>query len=364
MGLFKDDPPPPPDMKPYANAIMATAKMNDDRAQEQFAFFKDQALKDRVVSDRMLARFEDISDFNLTNAKEDRQRWEDVFRPQEDDFIEEAKNYDTPERRATEIGRVQADAAQKSDQAREASLRQLEGYGINPGATRYAGLDRGARMQLAATQAALSNETSRAVEDTGRNLKLAAINIGRGLPAQSGAQFGTAMSGASGGLNSELATTGSAASTTGTAPAYAGMATSGYAGAANVVNAGYQNDLAAFKAQQAQSSGIGKLVGAGAGMFLGPMAGAAGEMAADKIFAAKGGAIPRSASPSRGVVEDDVPAQLTAGEFVIPADVVRWYGEDKLHKMVDKAHQDRHGHGIDASKKPPRHPSTQPARGI
>ena len=36
-------------------------------------------------------------------------------------------------------------------------------------------------------------------------------------------------------------------------------------------------------------------------------------------------------------VRDDVPAQLSEGEFVVPADVVRFIGLEKLMRMRDKA---------------------------
>ena len=36
-------------------------------------------------------------------------------------------------------------------------------------------------------------------------------------------------------------------------------------------------------------------------------------------------------------VRDDIPAQLSEGEFVFPADVVRFYGLEKLMMMRDKA---------------------------
>ena len=38
-------------------------------------------------------------------------------------------------------------------------------------------------------------------------------------------------------------------------------------------------------------------------------------------------------------VRDDIPAMLSEGEFVFPADVVRYYGLDTLMKMRQKAKQ-------------------------
>lgn len=51
--------------------------------------------------------------------------------------------------------------------------------------------------------------------------------------------------------------------------------------------------------------------------------------------------MPPQASPSGGQAIDDVPAQLTAGEFVIPKDVVQWEGEKTFYGAIDKARKGR-----------------------
>jgi hypothetical protein len=50
-----------------------------------------------------------------------------------------------------------------------------------------------------------------------------------------------------------------------------------------------------------------------------------------------GGAVPVHASPSFGVATDDVPAMLTAHEFVIPKDVATWKGHEFYAKHIDQA---------------------------
>jgi hypothetical protein len=53
--------------------------------------------------------------------------------------------------------------------------------------------------------------------------------------------------------------------------------------------------------------------------------------------ATPGGPIPYGASPSMGQREDDVPAMLTAGEFVIPKDVMAWKGQEFFAGILDKS---------------------------
>ena len=53
--------------------------------------------------------------------------------------------------------------------------------------------------------------------------------------------------------------------------------------------------------------------------------------------ATPGGGVPAHASPSNGQVTDDVPAMLTANEFVIPKDVATWKGHEYFAKQIDAA---------------------------
>ena len=47
-----------------------------------------------------------------------------------------------------------------------------------------------------------------------------------------------------------------------------------------------------------------------------------------------GGYTPYSASPSHGMQTDDIKANLTAGEFVIPRDVTAWKGQEFFQKLI------------------------------
>ncbi len=60
---------------------------------------------------------------------------------------------------------------------------------------------------------------------------------------------------------------------------------------------------------------------------------------------AEGGAVPAYDSPSGGRDADDVKARLSAGEFVVPKDVMSWLGEEKLQKLVAQAREAKSGAG-------------------
>jgi hypothetical protein len=50
--------------------------------------------------------------------------------------------------------------------------------------------------------------------------------------------------------------------------------------------------------------------------------------------------VPPEASPSGGANVDDVTAQVSAGEFVVPKDVTAWYGEKYMQGLIEKARKE------------------------
>lgn len=328
----KADPPPAPDLTPIVNAQREMAQYEQALSREQFEWAKQAYAQDREVSDRVINSFLDTQRQNDEWARRDRARYEGVFQPMEDRLAKEALDYSSPERMDMERGRAQAAVAQQFDAARNAATQELESYGINPSATRYAALDMNLRAQRAAASAAAANQSDLQTEATGRALRSEAINVGRGYPGTIAGTQNTGMQAGTGAVNSGLATTGSGANTMGTGTQYAGLANSGFAGAGTTMNQGYSNQIAAFKAKNEASTGLGALLGAGTAA-----AGQAAKMA--MMFIEDGGAVdpnmvPPGASPSGGQAVDDVPARLTVGEYVIPADVVAKKGQDFFDRLI------------------------------
>lgn len=50
-----------------------------------------------------------------------------------------------------------------------------------------------------------------------------------------------------------------------------------------------------------------------------------------------GGRVPPQASPSRGAITDDVPANVNVGEFIVPRDVAMWKGQEFFQKLIAQA---------------------------
>lgn len=332
--MGKPKAPPPPDYSGVAAANEKSAQLAYQLGQDQLAWAKEQYGKDSAVYNRLVDGFLADQDENSEAAKKDREFYEQNFQPLEKKLAEEAATYDTPERRAQEMGAAQQQVATQFNAQRDNAQKELEAYGIDPTSTRYAALDIGTRAAQAAAQASAGTVANNRVEDVGRALRSEAINVGRGYPGQIAQSY----SSATGAGTAAGATTGQATTiggqTMGTAPSYMGLGNQAVGQWGNTLNMAYNNQLDRFKANQQASSGWGSALGIIGGLATGFADGGA-------VDPREAGAIPDDMSPSGGAKTDDIPANLNAGEFVIPEDVVSWYGEKHMYNIIEKSHKER-----------------------
>ena len=324
--------PPPPDYSDIAEAQSEAAMWAHELAMKQFKWAKKTYTENKEITDEVVEGFMKTQRRSDRNAFEDRERYEDIFQPLEDNLARDARRYSSHDRKEREMGRAVAGVGQQFQASRTAAQRDLEAYGINPGSTRFAALDIGARTMEAASKAAAASQASHMVDATGRALRSEAINIGRGYPGQIAGTYNTALQAGTGSVNSGLATTASGANTMGTAPQYAGIQGNALAGWGSTLNMGHQNAMAAWNANQQASSGWGSALGLIGGIGMKAMTGG---MFND------GGVVPDQVSPTRGKAIDDIPAQVTAGEFIMPKDAVEWHGQKAMYALIEKADKDR-----------------------
>lgn len=338
------------------------AAKQDRRSDQQYSTFKKQAVKDRKVVNKTNKNLKGIATDNTKFASGLQDRYKDVYQPLEDELIQEYKDYASPERYDLNRGRAMAAVGNTYSAARQDAQRKLESYGINPAATRYAALDIGLRAQEAAAKAAAANQADLETENVKRGLRTEALKYGSQYPGWADTANDTAIVADQAQVANTLDATKTAAATQGTGTDWAAAANdttrTGIAGTtadANIQSQGFKDQLAANQAEQESSSGWGDALGLAAGIgakaFLGPTA-------PWTLAAAKGGAIPHpgavppSASPSGGEQTDDVNARLNAGEFVVPEDVTRWFGEKHFQNMIQKARKEKQGAGAKPSVKP------------
>lgn len=333
--MGKPKAPPPPDYSAIAAASEKSAELSFQLGQEQLAWAKEQYAKDSAIYERIVDSFLGDMEETSENAARDREFYEQNFQPLEKELAEEAKTYDTEERRQREMGAAQSAVAQQFDAQRENAQRELEAFGIDPSSTRFAALDIGVRSAQAAAQAAAGTAANNRVEDVARALRSEAINVGRGYPGQIAQSYQTSSQMGQGASGTTGQGTSIGGQTMGTAPQYMGLGNQALGTWGNTLNMSYQNQLDRFKAQQSVSSGWGGALGLIGGIAAGLNDGG---LVPDPREV---GAIPDEMSPSGGEVVDDVPANLNVGEFVIPDDVVSWYGEKHMYSLIEKAHKER-----------------------
>lgn len=340
----KSEAPAPPDYSELAAASEKSAEYAFATAQRQQDWAEKVYADNKFVADIVIDKALGSLDRQEADSARDRARYESIFQPLEEQLAYDAESYGSRERQEVEAGKAEADVAAQFEQARQTAQQNLEQYGVDPSQTRAGALDLGTRVAEAAAQASAGNQARTNTEAIGRALRSEAINIGRGYPGQIQASIAGSGQAGNQAVNTGLATTASGAQTMGTGQGWQGLGNQGLAGWGNVLDAGFKNQLAAWQADQNSSSGWGSALGLAGGLMT--------------AFIEEGGAIPEpgrpvpvSASPSRGAVTDDVPAEieggmparLNAGEFVIPEDVTKWLGEKGLQQVILKARKEMTG---------------------
>lgn len=348
--------PAAPDYSPMINAARANAANDEQISNENLAWARDYLSKNQDTAGKVTDNLLNISKQNQQNSEEDRQRYKDVFQPQEDALVNDANTYASQAKKDQVVGASQANVGQAFDAARDSSTRQLESFGLNPADTRMRALDIGTRAQEAAAKASAGNIASNQVDQTARDLRTQAIGLGQQTNQNATTEAGTAQTAGLGAVSAGNSTLTSGTTAIGAPTTWDANGNAALTGAVGAQNAGYQNSLDQFKANQTSSSGIGSLIGGIAGLSKNSISGSALSGLGGFLFAADGGAVPTDASPSQGGAIDDVDAKLTAGEFVVPKDVVAWLGEEKLQKIIMQARKAR-GSGTEAA------PTQRPAVG-
>lgn len=207
------------------------------------------ALKSAETGERLLEWMQESSVMPTQWAEEDRARYEEVFLPIQDQFIENALSYDTAERRDAEESKAVASLRQTQAISDATRQRQAAAMGVDPQSGRYQSMERAASLDNSLAEVGVRNAARTNVENTGMALMGDAINMGSGLAVNPGTSLSIAS-----GMNEA---------------GFSG-AIQGYQTQGNLLNQQYQNQLAGWQASQnAQAGmlgGLGGLLGAGANL--------------------------------------------------------------------------------------------------
>lgn len=326
--------PPPPDTSKYSASQFDLANRSKEFAEQMWQYGQQQATSLSEMSQNFLSYAMPAMEDQFQWAKDMRDRYESDVLPQIQSLFEEADTYASKEEEDRQRGTAIQDVKSATEAQREAQLRKLEGYGIDPSETRYQALDKQAGVAEAAMSALAANQAGERTKQIGRDLRADAINVGTGFlgEANRAAQLGTSI-GATGANVAIGASDAGIRAQQGALP-YLGLGIDATNAAAGIVDTSYGRELdsaADKRAAEADLQGMGSLIGMGASFI--PGLGAATQVAGKTGFGfAEGGEVEAPGGPT----DDAGIIAVSDGEYVIPAGVVNKMGAQVLDKFVAK----------------------------
>ena len=332
-------PDPNPGQIATAEASKEVGQMQKDTAMEylnfskqQYADFKDDLKEIAAAQKQIMADTAKRSEEYATYERE-------TFRPLEKRLVGEAESFDTAAKREEMASQGMADVAQAYETQRQQALDTLAKYGVNPNSARFAAINAQLAQGEAGARAGVATKSRIAADELGRARLYDAAALGRNLASNATTAAATAVSAGTSAGGTTMAPAEYMSKAYGQTGTMLGGATQAYGTAGNIYGQEFNARMQGYNAQQQQSSdlfgGIGKIAGAWAGS-------PTGSAAITSLFA-DGGKAKRLGRGGKvtgpgGPVDDKIPAMLSDGEYVLPADTVKAIGVKKLDKVVKKTH--------------------------
>lgn len=343
--MCKDAPAPDP-------LIGEAAKANAETAKEALAFYKDVYTNELIpmqkenqeLARNLVNKYLETQDKQNAFADEQNAYYKETFQPVEKKMAEEAMTYDSDSNVKKRMGIAAASVNQQYSNAEQANARSLARYGMSPNSSAFALTNAKLMRDKALTAAGAQTGAAFDTQDKAIALRAGVSNFGRNMPNTAASYYSGAT--ASGGAAMNTST----------------QAMQNVANNANVMGTGFNTSIngmnsagglaatdynARMSQYNANNAGITDLVGMGITAGMGAMmpgaaggwAGAASALAGRRL--ADGGHVKHSdgkVSGPGGPVDDKIPAMLSDGEYVIPADVVKAKGLEFFDKLKEKYH--------------------------
>jgi hypothetical protein len=257
--------PKAPDYTAVAAADSKAAQLQFDLGQEQLDWAKDQyARYDPYVTEYLDAQTQTTREAQNI-ARQQEGMYLETYAPVEQKFVNQALDWNSPERAAQQSAMARADAASTIDAQRQSALTNLQSYGIDPSTTRYGALDAGYRISKAAAEAAAGTQARNELAQQELALEGSAIATGRGFGPQTAQFYQTSTQAGSAGTRAADTHFATGAGAMGSPTSYFGGGNTALGNQASAMNMGYNNALggAQLNADVAskQSQGIGNLAG-------------------------------------------------------------------------------------------------------
>lgn len=313
--------PPPPDTERFSRGMEDMAQQSQDWARQMWDTGQQEWGRLQDWSQQYMGAAMPAMEDTFSWAAEQRDRFDEYVMPQMQSLFSDAETYASKGEEQRQRGQAVQDVKAATEAQRASQLRKLEGYGVDPSDTRYAALDKQAGVAEAAMSSLAANQAGERTKQIGRDLRADAINVGTGFlqDANQNTQIaGNLGAGALGAAGNASATGANVANSAGQ---MWGAGQNQIGDAAGIIDTSYGRELnyaADSRAASAQDFSQFAAVGE------------AGATAA--MMMAEGGAVSAPGGPT-----DDLGAiQISDGEYVVPADVVRKLGTNHFDKMIEK----------------------------
>lgn len=153
-------------------------------AKEQFASGEDRvAAFDELIGQIQQGQLGTMDKANQW-AQADRDRYEKTFLPLQDKLIQDANDWDSPERQAKMAAEAKAGVTNQAQLAQDANQRQMASLGVNPNAGRFQASNNAQNTNTALAAAGAENSARDNVRQQGMALRSGAAQLGNALPGQ------------------------------------------------------------------------------------------------------------------------------------------------------------------------------------
>lgn len=205
------------------------------------------AMKSAEIGEEYMEFMKSQAEISNKWAADDRTRWENVYRPMQDQFIAEAKGWDTAGRRQGAMKQAVGDVRLAAQSAEGTRRRQAMAMGVNPASGAFMAGERAAANDTMLAVAGASNMARRTVRQEGEAKRAQAINMGSGLAVNPLSSLQTSNSAAGSGMQGAM---------------------QGYGQQGSLLNTQFSQQSQAYQAQQQNSSNMFAGLGQLGGMFL------------------------------------------------------------------------------------------------
>ena len=363
-------------------AAKDSAQLQYDLGKEQLEFQRDyynntlKPLQQRDMALREQLQSELIPSMRQQRqfADEQNQYYKETFKPVEEPMVRDATGYDSQENIQRRQGIAAANVNQAFSNASGQSTRALSRMGINPNSGAFA--RENAKLYNNEALASAGAQTGAAFDtmDKAIALRAGAANFGRNMPNTAANYYG--LGNQTAGTSSGVSSAGVNNAVSAVSPSISGaqVAAGAFRGAGSTYNDTFANNMRMYGIQQQGASGFFSGLGNFAsskmgqdafGNLSGRIGGAWNDFTMNMnggfgtgndygnqdlgAFLADGGHVDArrmglsyanggKVHGPGGPVDDKVPAMLSDGEYVIPADVVKAKGLEFFDKLKEKYH--------------------------